>query len=183
MFVASGSALASIPSWQDVVCTPGSVWGVGWGSSCSSHSVHCGPYFLGESGIAEPARPGPPSDCWVPSWEYVVKKKGRDKYFVRYNQDCFTTASANELLVNIMCLIKKGRITFTFWFWKWTFLQVFPRSGSTRFQSHPFAGGSLSGPAAAGSSAQVASPTPSAGLQAGNAPLQEKERREGVRGE
>ena len=49
-------------------------------------------------------------------------------------------------------------------------------SGSTRFQSRPFAGGSLLDPAAAGSSAQVASPTLSADLQVGNALLKKNER-------
>lgn len=86
----------SVPSWQDVVCIPGSVWGAGWGNYCSSHSVRCGPYFLGGSGTAERARPGPLNDYWAPSWEYV-NEEDRVKKYVRYNQVCFTTASSNKL--------------------------------------------------------------------------------------
>lgn len=93
----------SVPSWQYVVCIPGSVWGAGWGNYCSSHSVRCGPYFLGGSGTAERARPGPLNDYWAPSWEYV-SEEDRVKKYVRYNQVCFTTASSNKLLVTPITL-------------------------------------------------------------------------------
>lgn len=67
--------LISVPSWQDVVCTLGSVWVAGGGRCCSSHWVHCGPCFLGGSGTAGPARPGPPSEYWAPSWAQVKEER------------------------------------------------------------------------------------------------------------
>lgn len=151
-----------VPSWQDVVCNPGSVWGVGWGNCCSSHSVHCGPYFLGEFGTAEPARPGPLSDYWAPSWAYVKDERNTGTHLYKD-----TTRNASQLhpkmkLFLVHCM--NCQIAITSWFWKWNVQLVYRGSGHTRFQSRPVVAGSLTGPAAAGSSALVASPTPSAGL-------------------
>lgn len=58
----------------------------------------------------------------------------------------------------------------------WTFLLVFPGNEHTRFQSHPVDAGSLSGLAAVGSFAQVASPILSVGLQADSEPLKGRKR-------